>query len=44
MRVLVLGGGVAGLASALALARAGHDVQLVDKDTAAWLRDVTRPI
>jgi 2-polyprenyl-6-methoxyphenol hydroxylase-like FAD-dependent oxidoreductase len=35
MRAVVLGGGIAGCAAALALARAGHDVVLVDRDIAA---------
>ena len=33
MKLLVLGGGVAGLATALATGRAGHDVVLVERDT-----------
>jgi phytoene dehydrogenase-like protein len=33
VKLLVLGGGVAGLATALAAGRAGHDVVLVERDT-----------
>jgi 2-polyprenyl-6-methoxyphenol hydroxylase-like FAD-dependent oxidoreductase len=33
VKLLVLGGGVAGLATALATGRAGHDVVLVERDT-----------
>ena len=32
MRVVVVGGGIAGLASALALVRAGHEVTVVERD------------
>ena len=32
MKLLVLGGGVAGLATALAASRGGHDVMLVERD------------
>ncbi len=33
--MLVLGGGVAGLATALAMGRAGHEVVLLERDAAA---------
>src|SRR6185503_14136256 len=33
MQVLIVGGGVIGLASACALAREGHDVQLAERET-----------
>jgi 2-polyprenyl-6-methoxyphenol hydroxylase-like FAD-dependent oxidoreductase len=39
MKVLVLGGGVAGMAGALLLRRAGHDVILVDRDPAGSATD-----
>jgi 2-polyprenyl-6-methoxyphenol hydroxylase-like FAD-dependent oxidoreductase len=39
MRAVVLGGGVAGCAAALACARRGHDVVLVDRDLAAPVAD-----
>jgi NADPH-dependent 2,4-dienoyl-CoA reductase/sulfur reductase-like enzyme len=32
VKLLVLGGGLAGLATALATSRAGHDVVLVERD------------
>jgi 2-polyprenyl-6-methoxyphenol hydroxylase-like FAD-dependent oxidoreductase len=35
MKLLVLGGGVAGLATALAASRGGHDVMLLERDTDA---------
>ncbi|WP_116969756.1 FAD-dependent oxidoreductase, partial [Blastomonas sp. UPD001] len=31
MRILIAGAGIAGLAAALALARKGHDVQLIEQ-------------
>src|SRR5882672_4346259 len=41
MQVLIVGGGVIGLATACALAREGHDVQLVERETpgqrASWV-------
>ncbi len=42
MRVAVIGAGIAGLACALALARAGHDVTVFDKGRAAGGRIATR--
>jgi 2-polyprenyl-6-methoxyphenol hydroxylase-like FAD-dependent oxidoreductase len=39
MRAVVLGGGVAGCAAALAFARRGHDVVLVDRDVAEPVAD-----
>jgi 2-polyprenyl-6-methoxyphenol hydroxylase-like FAD-dependent oxidoreductase len=35
MRIVVVGGGVSGLGSAVALARAGHDVTVVERDATA---------
>ncbi len=41
MQVLIVGGGVIGLSAACALARDGHDVQLVERETpgqrASWV-------
>ena len=41
MKLLVLGGGVAGLATALAASRGGHDVVLVERDPDAATGDAS---
>jgi 2-polyprenyl-6-methoxyphenol hydroxylase-like FAD-dependent oxidoreductase len=41
MQVVIAGGGVAGLTAALALARHGHSVQVVDRDDSPRPADVT---
>jgi 2-polyprenyl-6-methoxyphenol hydroxylase-like FAD-dependent oxidoreductase len=41
MKLLVLGGGVAGLATALAASRGGHDVMLLERDTDAATDDTS---
>jgi 2-polyprenyl-6-methoxyphenol hydroxylase-like FAD-dependent oxidoreductase len=41
MKLLVLGGGVAGLATALAASRGGHDVMLLERDTDTATRDAS---
>jgi 2-polyprenyl-6-methoxyphenol hydroxylase-like FAD-dependent oxidoreductase len=41
MKLLVLGGGVAGLATALAASRGGHDVMLLERDTDAATDDAS---
>src|ERR687889_17145 len=40
MQVVIAGGGVAGLTAALALARQGHQVQVVDRDDSPRPADV----
>jgi 2-polyprenyl-6-methoxyphenol hydroxylase-like FAD-dependent oxidoreductase len=42
VKLLVLGGGIAGLATALATGRAGHDVVLVERDTDGPVGDAAR--
>ena len=42
VKLLVLGGGVAGLATALAMGRAGHEVVLLERDAAAPAGDAAK--
>lgn len=41
MKLLVLGGGVAGLGTALAASRGGHEVVLVERDTDTATDDIS---